>query len=122
LAPSYLRFNRTNLNQGAVRMARRMTITFESETLLMVRARSLPRGWCPRCAAESEMIAPALEAISPNQDQNAIDKWLNSENLHRTEAADGSLQICLNSLLAHSQKTTTPSRGFPAFVTPKETT
>ena len=86
-------------------MPRRMTITFESETLLMVRARSVRRGWCQKCAAESEMIAPALEAISPNQNQNAIERWLNSEDLHRTEAADGSIQICLNSLLAHAQKT-----------------
>ena len=86
-------------------MARRMTITFESETLLMVRARSVRRGWCPECAAESEMIAPALGSISPNQNQNAIEKWLNSEDLHRTQAADGSIQICLNSLLAHAQKT-----------------
>lgn len=86
-------------------MAKRITITFESEFLLMVRARSVRRGWCSQCAAEREMIAPGIVATSPNQDRNAIEKWLNSEDLHRTQAADGSTQICLNSLLAHAQKT-----------------
>ena len=89
-------------------MAKRMTITFESESLLMVRARSVQRRWCPDCAAESEMIAPALAAKSVDQDHKAIEKWLNSEDLHRVRAADGSTHICLNSLLAHAQKTKNP--------------
>jgi hypothetical protein len=31
--------------------------------------------------------------------------WLNSGELHRPQAADGSTLICLNSLLAYVQKT-----------------
>jgi hypothetical protein len=35
----------------------------------------------------------------------ALDAWMNSEELHRSQAADGSVLICLNSLLARVQNT-----------------
>ena len=35
--------------------------------------------------------------------KSLLEEWLNSEDLHRSETADGSLLICLNSLLARVQ-------------------
>lgn len=45
--------------------------------------------------------------VLSNLDQAALEEWLNSEELHRLETADGSTQICLNSLIARVQKAKT---------------
>ncbi len=49
------------------------------------------------------MIALANAAVISNLDRPAIDEWLNSGELHRSQAADGFELICLNSLLARVQ-------------------
>jgi hypothetical protein len=87
-------------------MAKKTTITIETDSLLIMRGRNLPRAWCPTCAAESEMIALASAGVISNLDRPAIEEWLNSGELHRSQLADGSEQICLNSLLARVQKKT----------------
>ena len=84
-------------------MAKKTTISIETDSLLIMRGRNLPRAWCPICAAESEMIALANAAVISNLDRPAIDEWLNSGELHRSKAADGFELICLNSLLARAQ-------------------
>jgi hypothetical protein len=84
-------------------MAKKTTISIETDSLLIMRGRNLPRAWCPICAAESEMIALANAAVISNLDRPAIDEWLNSGELHRSQAADGFELICLNSLLARVQ-------------------
>jgi len=96
-------------------MAKQTTITFETDSLLIVRGRNSRRAWCPRCAAESELIAVEETGVFSNLERTALEEWLNSEELHRLEAPDGSALICLNSLLARVQNTKTPltaaSRG-----------
>lgn len=42
-----------------------------------------------------------------NLDRPALEEWLNSGELHRSQGADGSAQVCLNSLLARVQNTKT---------------
>jgi hypothetical protein len=88
-------------------MAKRTTITIETNSLLILRACSVRRKWCPRCGAEAEMIAPAITPTSPDQVQDAIEKLLNPEELHRAQAEDGSTLVCLNSMLNRMQKTRT---------------
>ena len=51
------------------------------------------------------MITPAIPSVSSDNDQRAVEKWLNSEHPHRVQAMDGSALICLNSLLALVRKT-----------------
>jgi len=51
------------------------------------------------------MIALEDTSVMSNFDRTAFQQWLNSGNLHRAEAPDGSSLICLNSLLAHMQNT-----------------
>jgi hypothetical protein len=94
-------------------MAKQMTITIESSSLLILRVRSLCRAWCPKCAAEAEMIAAENAEMMSGLDQRALKEWLNSGELHRTNAANGSLLICLNSLLACLQNTKPATRGLP---------
>jgi hypothetical protein len=86
-------------------MARRTKITIETESLLILRSQNSRRAWCPRCAAEADVIALHDVGVISNLQRPALEQWLNSEELHRTRATDGSTLICLNSLLARVQKT-----------------
>lgn len=84
-------------------MAKETKITIETDSLLILRGRNSLRTWCPACAAESDMIALESVGVVSNLDRPALEDWLNSGELHRLEAADGSPVICLNSLLARVQ-------------------
>lgn len=88
-------------------MAKQTKITVETDSLLILRGRNSKRAWCPRCAAEGEMIALENAGVISNLDRPALEEWLNSEALHRLQAADGSSLICLNSLLACVRNTRT---------------
>ncbi len=91
-------------------MAKQTTITFETESLLVLQARSSDRHWCPACGAEVEMIAMEQVGVVSNLDQPAVEQWLNSAGLHRSQAPNGSTLLCLNSLLARVQNPQLPDR------------
>jgi hypothetical protein len=88
-------------------MAKQTKITIETDSLLILRGRTSVCAWCPRCAAEVEMIAMKDVGVISNLDPHALEEWLHSEELHRLQAPDGSALTCLNSLLARVQKTKT---------------
>ena len=50
------------------------------------------------------MIAMEDAGVVSNLDQPALEECLNSEELHRLQAPNGSTLTCLNSLLALVQK------------------
>ncbi len=80
-------------------MSKQTRITIETNSLVVIRGRSLPRLWCPVCRSDVEMIEIANATVISNLDSTSIEDWINSERLHRRQAADGSTLICLNSLL-----------------------
>jgi hypothetical protein len=86
-------------------MAKQTTIRIETDSLLILRSRSSTRAWCPLCAAEVETIVLEDTRVISNLEQPALEQWLNAGELHRSQAADGSALICLNSLLARVQNT-----------------
>lgn len=88
-------------------MAKQTKITLETDSLVVLRGRSSPRAWCPRCGAEVEMIAMQETAVMTNLNPTALEEWLKSDELHRLPTAGSSTLICLNSLLARVQKTIT---------------
>jgi hypothetical protein len=88
-------------------MAKQTTITVETDSLLILRGRSSSYGWCPRCEAEVQTIALEDTGATTSLGRPALEEWLNSEELHQLHAADGSAVTCVNSLLAHVQKTKT---------------
>jgi hypothetical protein len=88
-------------------MTKQTKITIETESLFILRGRSSSRAWCPQCEDEREMIALENTRVISNLERPALEEWLNSGELHRLRAADGSTLICLNSLLAHVQRTKT---------------
>jgi hypothetical protein len=87
-------------------MAKQTKIMIETDFLLIVRGLNAKREWCPLCAAEAEMIALENAGVISNLEPAALQEWLNSDELHRSQSAGGSAQICLNSLLARVQNTT----------------
>jgi hypothetical protein len=95
---------RGSLNKAGV-MAKQMTITIETNSLLIVRGQNAKPAWCPLCAADAEMIALANVGVVSNLDRQALEEWLDSGQLHRSQAADGTTLICLNSLVARMQNT-----------------
>jgi hypothetical protein len=103
-------------------MAKRTRITIETNSLLIVRGRSSLRAWCSQCAAEAEMIALDDVGVISNLDRVELEQWLNSGELHRLQAADGTALTCVNSLLAQVQKTTTIQPGDPAATKPAKET
>ena len=88
-------------------MAKQTKITIETESLLILKGRTTNRAWCPDCASEREVIELEDIGVISNLERPALEEWLNSGNLHRSLAADGSPLICLNSLIAQVQKTKT---------------
>jgi hypothetical protein len=94
-------------------MAKQTKITIETDSLLILRGGNSKRAWCPRCAAEGEMIVLENAGVISNLDRPALEEWLNSEALHRLQTADGSAVICLNSLLAACGTQQQANHGIP---------
>jgi hypothetical protein len=92
-------------------MAKQTKITIETDSMLILRGRSCLRAWCDRCAVEVEMVALENMGVISNLEQPELEQWLGSGDMHRLQAADGSALICLNSLLARIQNTTTIQPG-----------
>jgi hypothetical protein len=88
-------------------MAKQTKITIETNSLLVLRGRTPIRSWCPQCAAEGEMIPIEGVGVISNLAPAEVQEWLESETIHRSQAADGAQLICLNSLLKQVQKTKT---------------
>ena len=91
-------------------MAKQTTVTIETDSLLIFQARSSNRSWCTDCGAEVEVIAMEQIGVVSNLDQPALQQWLNSAGLHRSQGPNGSTLLCLNSLLACVQNPQLPDR------------
>jgi hypothetical protein len=71
---------------------------------VIMQSRTSRRAWCPQCAAYVEVIALGSVQLISNVEPAALEEWIKSADLHRSQAADGTL-ICLNSLLARVTST-----------------
>jgi hypothetical protein len=100
-------------------MAKRTRITIETDSLLILRGRASNRAWCPQCREEVEMLALENAGVISNLDQQALEDWLNSGELHQVQTTGGQTLTCLNSLLARVQKTSNPP-GSPAAAKPSK--
>ena len=88
-------------------MAKETRITIETDSLLILRARTLPWACCDQCHAEAEMIPLEGVGVISNLPPPEVEAWIQSEDLHRAQAPDGGTLICLNSLLKRVQKSKT---------------
>src|ERR1700746_2026362 len=88
-------------------MAKQTRITIETDSLLVMRGTISPRGWCPECAADSELIPFDGIGVISNLAPSEVQAWLEGEAIHHLQAPDGTRLICLNSLLKLVQKSQT---------------
>jgi hypothetical protein len=78
---------------------RRTRITIETDEIVVARRIASPaQAWCARCGSDRGMVTPSQAAWLRNVDRSAIQKWMESGELHVLETADGA-RICLQSLL-----------------------
>lgn len=78
---------------------RRIKITVEKEQTLIVHGRGSLRGWCGTCAAQAAMLTVEEAAAVVQGTPGAIQRWVETERLHHSQTPEGSVLICLNSLL-----------------------
>lgn len=86
-------------------MAKQTKITIETDSLLVLRGGSSLHAWCPQCASEGAMIPIDGVGVISNLKPLEVEQWLESEEIHRSQTADGAPLICLNSLLKRVRKT-----------------
>ena len=84
-----------------MRKRSRTTVTVESSEVLVIRK---PGGsvlaWCPGCAVETAMIRPEAAAVLTGLSTRTIYRRVEANRVHFAETTEGSLLVCLNSLLA----------------------
>jgi hypothetical protein len=105
---------------GRIVVAKLITITIETNSVIVLRARSAGRLWCPRCSTEGEVLrfgsrGKDIGALAPLQ------ALIESGNVHQQQAPDGSTLICLNSLMAFiHDRTQSRGQGLRAIDTTME--
>ena len=80
-------------------MAKQITITIETDSMLILRGKSSRRTWCTECAGEQEMIALENAGVAFDLTQPAVEEWFHTGRIHGSQAPDGRSLICLKSLL-----------------------
>jgi hypothetical protein len=88
-------------------MTKQTKITIETDSLLILRGRTAQRAWCQQCGGEVEMVSLDGVGVISNLPPPEVQTWIESEDLHRSQAPDGGTLICLNSLLKRVQKSRT---------------
>jgi hypothetical protein len=92
-------------------MPKLTNITVETESLLILRGGRALQAWCPGCGSEVEMIPLDGIGVISNLNPPEVEAWIESEDLHHSEGADGTLRICLNSMLKRVRKPTMVSHA-----------
>lgn len=79
-------------------MKRKITITVETEQLLLIR-RPLRSVWCPTCAAQVEPLTSQEAATLLGISVESLARQVQRDLTHLIETADGQWLICPCSLL-----------------------
>jgi hypothetical protein len=77
-------------------------ITVETETLTIVRHAKAAHAWCPGCHAEVDVIALPTTSLSDPETAPQMEQWIKRGRLHLRYSPEGTLQICVPSLLQSS--------------------
>jgi hypothetical protein len=74
-------------------------ITIETDTVMVVRHARTARAWCPECHGEVEVISLDNASVAESGAAAQLQEWISAGKLHVWQPAEGSVQICLASLL-----------------------
>jgi hypothetical protein len=99
-----------------MRKTKRTEITIQTDRVLLIKRRKgSVLGWCPSCAQQVEMVSPDEAAVIARVSSRTIYRWVEAEKLHFIETSQGTLLICIGSLLKSTKSisslTTNPKRG-----------
>jgi len=89
-------------------MTKRTTIKITRESFFLLYRSSARLGWCSSCAREVEMLSLERACIFCGGEPASFAEWLETAGVHRSRSADGSLFICLGSLLDRLQNKNMP--------------
>lgn len=78
---------------------KRTEITIETERVLVVSVGRRARAWCAPCGRQVEMLSVDEAAALARVTSVTIFSWAADDRLHFTQAHEGTLLICANSLL-----------------------
>jgi hypothetical protein len=93
-------------------MVQRTTrITVETDSFLVVRRAKADLGWCPDCCAEVDVITVTRDSISDPATAAQVEGWLHTSNLHFWRSPEGTVHVCVTSLLRCSAQKATDGRG-----------
>lgn len=83
-------------------MRRRIRITVETESVLLVRRRrrGTARAWCARCADFTEWASLEEACAVTSVDAEALAKLIQAEKVHLIDAPDEPRTVCFLSILS----------------------
>jgi hypothetical protein len=84
-------------------MALRTTrITVETDIFIVVRRAKATVAWCPECALEVNVITLRRESLTDPATSAELERWMSTGKLHLWHLPDGTVHVCVNSLLQSS--------------------
>lgn len=87
----------TNEEGGMVLRTTRITV--ETDTLLIVRRARATVAWCPQCSARVDIITFDPDSLAEPATSAELERWINTGKLHLWHSSEGTVQVCVNSLL-----------------------
>jgi hypothetical protein len=100
-----LRPDSTPRGERGTHLARHTKIIIETDSLILLRGRKSLQAICPECGVEREMIPIDEVGIVSNLLPLEVEAWMQQEGLHRLRAPDGTLMLCVGSMLKHVRRT-----------------
>jgi hypothetical protein len=79
--------------------ARRMRITIETDEVTIIRRLHPRHTWCRECACEVEVVGMEEAGVLAGMTERALRNCAQSQGWHLSQAGDGTLLVCLKSLL-----------------------
>ena len=101
-----LRLDSAPRGMKGMHLARHTKITVETDSLILLRGGKPMLAICPECGLEREMIPIDEIGIVSNLPPSEVEAWMQQEGLHRLRAPDGTLMLCVGSMLKHVRRTT----------------
>jgi hypothetical protein len=78
---------------------RRMQITIQTDEVTIIRRRHGRHTWCQECACEVEVVGMEEAGVLAGMTQRALRNCGQIQGWHLSDAGDGTLLVCLKSLL-----------------------
>jgi hypothetical protein len=78
---------------------KRITITIETQQLIVIRKRSKIHAWCAACGQQSEFATLSEACALTANNAETLYQLMDGEKLHSLKAPDGFPLICLQSVI-----------------------